>query len=306
MAKIYKYLGPDILDKAFADEGFCSFKCSYPNEFNDPYELFLTIDYNQPPDILAHYNEVIGEIPQIPTTCFSTSPEVVPMWAHYAHNHCGVVVEIDEEKVLESFPAVRFDDVEYRDEPAPELLDMLYRAAHIGKPRYHYFLQSGVLNAAYFTKQSCWSYEMERRLLIDQAFITKLENGLQLFKIPQGCVTALITGHQATRDTIEQVKSLSEKIGADQYEFRIGRSSSRPYFIALDGSTLLFDTDSLVKASSKCEKCSEPTKNTNLCPWCSVQSQHQNYAAGRNPLRMMQHFGMLEDYYKSMDEIGRK
>ncbi len=49
--KLYKYVGPDILDVAFSKDGFCGFKFSYPKDYNDPYELFLTIDFENNPDI---------------------------------------------------------------------------------------------------------------------------------------------------------------------------------------------------------------------------------------------------------------
>jgi len=97
--KVYKYIGPDILDITFSNEGLCGFKCSYPKDYNDPYELFLTVDLEEKPEILAFYNDVINKIPQYPTTCFSRSPIVTPMWAHYAHNSKGFVLEVDEDKL---------------------------------------------------------------------------------------------------------------------------------------------------------------------------------------------------------------
>ena len=96
-AKIYKYASPSVIDYVFESNDTCTIKCSFPKDFNDPYELFLTIDYNQPPDVLAFYKEVIGNIRQLPVTCFSKSPEVLPMWAHYSDNQQGFVVEFDED-----------------------------------------------------------------------------------------------------------------------------------------------------------------------------------------------------------------
>lgn len=126
--KLYKYMGADIMNKAFSEPGKCVFKCSYPQDFNDPYELFLTIDYEQDPHMLAFYHDTVGNIPQAATTCFSKSPAVVPMWAHYGHNHHGVVLEIDEEKVLQHLPEINFGDVDYQDEPHEQILEHLYLA----------------------------------------------------------------------------------------------------------------------------------------------------------------------------------
>lgn len=49
---IYKYAAPDVLDIILKDGGVAALKCSYPRDFNDPYELFLTIDYRTTPDLL--------------------------------------------------------------------------------------------------------------------------------------------------------------------------------------------------------------------------------------------------------------
>lgn len=93
---IYKYVSPGNVDNVFSHPGKATLKFSLPSEFNDPYELFLTIDFNRDPEELAFYLDLIGENLQFPTTCFSLSPNVVPMWAHYAQNHQGLVIEFSE------------------------------------------------------------------------------------------------------------------------------------------------------------------------------------------------------------------
>jgi len=93
---LYKYIGPATLDKVFSELGHFTMKCSLPKNFNDPYELFLTLDFRERPEALAYYADVVGDLPQIPTTCFSRSPDVVPMWAHYAQNLEGFAIELDE------------------------------------------------------------------------------------------------------------------------------------------------------------------------------------------------------------------
>src|SRR5690606_19162845 len=143
---IYKYLSPDIAKLVLTPDGPV-FKCSYPKDFNDPYELFLTINFNERPDALAFYQEVIGELPQQPTTCFANSPAITPMWAHYGRNLEGVVVQVDEQCLSSHFENSSFGDVDYRDGPADELTDLLYRALVIGKPRYTYMLRQGVFSA---------------------------------------------------------------------------------------------------------------------------------------------------------------
>lgn len=91
-------------------------------------------------------------------TCFSQSPFILPMWAHYADNHKGVVVEfIIEAYMIEEYHknlTYPYDvyrlipmDVDYTDErPDPFLEDATN----------NYF-------AACLTKARSWSYEQEVR-----------------------------------------------------------------------------------------------------------------------------------------------
>jgi len=150
--KLYKYLAPELVGKALSQNG-ATLKFSLPSEFNDPFELFLTVDHNSPPETLAFYEEVIGEIQGMPTTCFSRHPDVVPMWAHYGQNGEGFVVEVDEDALrAELRDDGVIQDVTYRDSSPEELAGSLVRAQFRQKFRDIYFLRGGVYNAAYFTK----------------------------------------------------------------------------------------------------------------------------------------------------------
>ncbi len=305
-SKIYKYLGSEVLNLALSKDGVCSFKCSYPKDFNDPYELFLTIDFQQDPDLLATYKDTIGDLPQLPTTCFSKSPSVIPMWAHYAHNHRGVVVEIDETKLSELMPDINFGDVDYLDSPREGLADMLARACRIGKPRYHYLLQSGVFSAAYYTKHTCWSYEQERRLVANDSLV-KTTNDIMLLDLPTECISAIIAGHSTNDETKKMVRQLSNDVGAKYFEIKIGKTTATPYYIDSDGITYQYNSGPITKCESTCQKCKEPLKDdSKLCSWCAISEQHEDHAARTNPLRMLQEIGQLDDYYKGMQEIDRK
>jgi hypothetical protein len=304
-SKSYKYLGPDFLTKAFSTNGYCSFKCSYPKDFNDPYELFLTIDFKQPPELLAYYQEVIGQLPQLPTTCFSRSPCIIPMWAHYAHNHRGVVVEIDEDRVQNHFAKISFEDVDYKDKADDDLLELLHRAYSIGKFRYHYLLQRGVFSAAYYTKHSCWRHEEERRIIASDDDVVQ-EQGVTLLKLPYECVSSLITGHKSTNKTKESVASLASKIEAEYYEMHIGRSTAQPYFVNSSKLTHVFDSKTISECVYVCDCCDEPTEYSMTCPWCAIKKNHQKQAANDNPLRMLHKIGVLKQYYKDMGDIDKK
>jgi len=304
-AKLYKYTGADVVDKAFSKDDKCSFKCSYPKDFNDPYELFLTIDYDQDAELLAFYQETIGNIPQLPTTCFSKSPDVVPMWAHYSHNHSGVVIEVDEEKLSEAFPDIGFGDIDYRNEPDEDILDLLHRAIVTCKTRHTYLLQRGVFGAAYYTKNTCWNYEQERRLIASPEDCVEV-NGLVFIQIPNDCITSLIVGHKATSETKSNIEALANNLGCSYYEMHIGRSNSKPYFINSNQSVHTYSGSGIIECDNTCETCNEPIpEGKENCPWCSIEQSHEMSAAGRNPMRMLESMGRLKDYYKKMDEIGK-
>ena len=113
MKLIFKYFSESNLAHAFMRAGHVGIKCSLPQEYNDPYELFLGIDLDQGPELLATYSEVVQEIPSQLTTCFSKSPVVAPMWAHYADNHRGFVVGFDVALFQDAFKELLVREISY-------------------------------------------------------------------------------------------------------------------------------------------------------------------------------------------------
>ncbi len=306
MAKLYKYMGPEHIDKVFGSTDKVTLKCSLPREFNDPYELFLTIDFNERPDALAFYADVIGDIPQFPTTCFSKSPSVTPMWAHYATNLEGFAVELVEEKLSEPFQDSRLGDVTYSDTPAEDLSELLYRAYVIGKFRYTYFLQRAVFNAAYFTKALFWSYEQERRLVVSESH-TRAAGPLKLLDAPSDCVSSIICGPRATQSTRQALKIKSEEFGCRYLEMRIGKSSAIPYFVDCNGDPFSFDVNDITPRDHCCDKCREPLfVATDRCSWCQIDDELRLHAASRNPFRILDRAGLLKSYIEEMDAVGKE
>lgn len=302
---LYKYAGPGFIDKIFAKADAVSLRCGYPAEFNDPYELFLTVDFKEDPGLIAFYADVVGELPQQPTTCFSRSPSVIPMWAHYANNLQGFALEVDEEKLQEHFPESGFGDVDYQDEPSKAVESHLYRAYEIGKFRYMHFLQQSVFTAAYFTKQLCWAYEMERRMVLDDIEVRKID-GMTLMDIPSDCITAIICGPRASEETLNALRGHAHAIGCRFYQMKIGRSSGIPFFFDSMNSPAIFSEGSLAAAESHCSSCKEPTDhNIELCSWCQIDDSHRHEAAARNSFRLLDRYGRLETYLEQARRIDR-
>jgi hypothetical protein len=304
--RIYKYIGPEHIDKVFHSSDAITLKCSLPKEFNDPYELFLTIDFNERPDALAYYADAIGELPQLPTTCFSRSPVVIPMWAHYAQNLQGFAVEFPEDALVKAFPESHLGDVSYSDTPRQDLCEILYRAYEIGKPRYTYFLRRGVFNAAYFTKASCWSYEQERRMIASEAD-TRQVGPLTLLDAPNDCITSIICGPRASEQTKLALIKKAEEIDCRYFELRIGKSSATPYFVDTDGEPFSFDLTEIAPSHQHCEACKEPIAlAAEQCSWCQINDELRQHVASRNPFRILDHYGLLESYVTDMDAVGGK
>ena len=298
-------MGSDTLKLVLPNSKTGTISCSYPNQFNDPYELFLTMNFKQSPELLAYYKEVIGELPQLPVTCFSKNPDVIPMWAHYGHTHKGIVLEFDESKLLEAFPEAKCEDIDYRDKANGLIEDLLHRAFSIGKPRYHFFLQQGVFRTAYFTKHTCWSYEIERRLVVNDEDIKEV-NGMKLLNFPVSCVSSIIVGTDASDETKELAKNIADEIDIQYYEMKIGKSSITPYFTNLSEQTFTFNDDSLKEVPNICETCKEPIEDYNeTCSWCSINNEMELSAAQNNPLQLMNAAGVLDKWYTSMLDVGK-
>lgn len=301
----YKYVGATYADKVIRAPDHVTLKCSTPNQFNDPYELFLTIDFNDKPEILAFYSEIVGELPQLPTTCFSHSPIVLPMWAHYAQNLEGFVIEFDESKLAALLPERGFDDVDYRDGPDSDMEPLIDRAYEIGKFRYIYLLRQSIFSAAYYTKATCWNYEEEKRLILNPEDIRE-EHGMMLLDIPRDCVSAIIAGPRASKETTDIVSSGANQLGCNYFEMKVGKCTATPYLVDSNNKPHNFDGDKIVACSNQCSSCNEPiAKSEDLCSWCQIDDSHLADAADRNTFRMLHSAGMLEDYIESMNDISR-
>jgi hypothetical protein len=225
------------------------------------------------------------------------------MWAHYAQNLEGFVIEIDETILSKSFPKSGLGDVDYQDTPNPSLIETLYRAYAIGKPRYLYMLHGGVFSAAYYTKASCWNYEEERRMIVHESEI-RTTNGLMLVDIPKECVTALICGPRASAETTTSIRSKAKQLGCNFFEMIIGRSAISPFFINSDGDTFIFSESNIKRTGKRCSSCKEPlSSSAKKCSWCKINDAHKNDAANRNIFRSLNELGLLDNYIKTMVEV---
>jgi hypothetical protein len=303
--KIYKYFASELIDIVFAQEEFCGVKCSYPQEYNDPYELFLGVDTTVDAEELATYKEIIEDVPQFLTSCFSQSPVVPPMWAHYARNQTGFVLEFDVDNLKSNFEGIYLKEITYRTEPDPSLKDRMIMAARRKKGRDAIFLSQAVSHLAYFSKFNEWSYEQEIRLVNIDDHIEKNDEN-KILNIPLDCVSAIIVGNRCSEEIITRSQEIAFLNNFDWYKLNIGKSYTRPYLKCKKDDVFVYENNKISEPVSSCFECSEPMiNNAELCPWCSITDEHRLQAAHANPLRIFDRYGILDDYLEGVEKIER-
>jgi hypothetical protein len=168
-------------------------------------------------------------------------------------------------------------------------------------------LQQAAFGSAYFTKNKCWSYESERRLLVKDNDVRKMKDRMILF-IPTKCITAIIVGPQAEEKLRNRCRKICKSISCEYFEMKIGKSSIMPFFINAKKKTFLFNGHILAEAQNYCGHCGEPIENKGVdeCSWCTIDEALQIEATQKNPLRMLDRFGLLEEYIKGFEEIEKK
>ncbi len=296
--KLYKYAGPGLVKKALKRKGLAYLKFDYPKNYNDPLELFQTVRGEEDdPRVIAYYAEILGEIPQLPTTCFSRRPDIIPMWAHYAKEHAGFVIEFDERALCNTIPIGYIENVHYADEPGATDWGAIRYAATTLKPRHTYHIQSLAFRHAYLTKNKCWEYEQERRLIIDKQNFAS-ERAPMLLKIPPNCVTALISGIHSTEEQLTYLRDAAKRFQCPHYKMRIGRSSPIPYFLDEKGFSLSFDGSQISRADNTCGSCGEPLSDTGMqpCAWCRITESDKGDAHINNPFTMIDDLGLREEF----------
>lgn len=249
--RIYKYFPTDVFELVFEKKGFCGLKCSLPKDYNDPYELFLSVDRELSPDFLAYYNDLVGELEQKPTTCFSQSPIIAPMWAHYANNHSGFVLEFNADELKKYFEGTSLNRVEYREGPPENLTTQIGMAYHRKKPRDLYFAQSAIYYTAYFSKLTDWEYEKEIRLVCDQDHVENV-NGCDILYVPLEFVTNCIVGANYPENMNESSQDFLERNGIDWYQLRVGKSQPAPFMSGLNEGTFIFNGEQVIRVTRSC------------------------------------------------------
>ncbi len=306
MKYIYKYCPGNLFDIIFSDEGNFSIKFSKLEDFNDPYEYFLTINYDTTADKLATYQEMLTMQLTYLASCFSKSPVITPMWAHYADNFKGFVLEIDEENLInylnEQKLSPKISNVEYSNHPSAYLDECLAYATIRCKFRDIYKFQSAILYHAYFIKQKCWKYEKEKRIILPERVFN---NNNKLLWCPNKFIKSIVVGYKATENEKNYLKDLTQKYKINYYEIYPSKISLNPFLVDINSKTHKYTKNGIKPARYYCPICNEPIKkNQKLCAWCNVTETDKNEAHYRNSFIALARAGLLNKYINDMNRIS--
>lgn len=176
-----------------------------PTSLEDANSLIRSSSYDQIESLERVLSRAAKEISEkVGVFCLTKRRDSLPMWAHYANNATGFVVEFenidsvfkgDETGVLWS-PT----DVRYERETGGVTFD----------PKSH--------DALFFEKFSDWSYEQEVRVVADLKSCKSLSLGnnfnIYVFDLPPSKVKRLILGWKMTLDKADSIKQMARDMGS--------------------------------------------------------------------------------------------
>ncbi|MBI4763911.1 MAG: DUF2971 domain-containing protein [Deltaproteobacteria bacterium] len=179
---IYRFMRfhPDRI-RALIAEGKLFMPC--PAMFNDPFDCSL-----DEPIRLTFIESAIG--------CFSTKPDNVLMFSHYADNHRGLCVGFDTRQLLSSLTTM---NTPLRADVRP-----VWYLSKI--PGLSLDIQPALCATC---KCDIWSYEQEFRVFMAKGSSLAASG---LFTFDRGAITEVICGCQATDDTVAACKSLTNDL----------------------------------------------------------------------------------------------
>lgn len=287
-----KYLDPTGLIGSLGDDCVC-LKFALPDTYNDPFELFLGCDSDATPQEVAFFDFYLGEIPKLPVTCFSKSADSTVMWAHYARNRQGGCLVFDEAILGSYFELAGCGDVEYVDTFPTDHLTSLDYAMNTGKARHMRQTLDAAYRQAYFTKSSAWSYEHERRLVVNRIDVSD-HNGMLLARVPIPALKCIIVGGSAEDATVSTCKAFANRHSVPMYTLRFSRKVNRPYFTLHSSAKIFQWTPSGMSAVGvTCVTCGEPVLDSDEedddCPWCKCSDDARGEAGMLNSYGLMRY-----------------
>ncbi len=190
---------------------------SNPLNFNDPFELKphiqqLENDEKHPVvDIVQHNMNIRGQanefhyltikpiLNNIGILSLSANKQHLAMWAHYANNHKGILVEFDKEHWF--FQKMILPQ-EY------SVIHHLEKVYYIDNENRKNINSNEYFNKdTFLTKSKDWDYEKEYRMTIYADTNDEYIDGIYV-KFPKDLIKAVYIGNKAEKETIEYINNL--------------------------------------------------------------------------------------------------
>jgi len=290
---IFKYLGCKAAHASLKEVGGFSLRFNLPENYNDPYELFLTPDEPLNLRERAYFDFFLREMPQAPVTCFSRRPDSVVMWAHYCQQASGICLAIDESELFTQIDYGFIHDVEYHEDP-PEISATTIRyPLATGKRRHALGMLAIARRAAYFKKRIDWQYEQERRLVVPTDAVTD-HDGLLLSAYKANCIHQVIVGPFVDETVLNLVEKWASASKVPIVRMHYSRRIHAPFFVS-NGKTMLWKNDQFFSTKHSCPVCYEPTeKKMDICEWCQITDRDKEEAGASNLLTLCLQTGTME------------
>lgn len=166
------------------------------------------------------FDQILGVL------CLTEKPDNLLMWAHYANNHQGFVVEFDVENQF--FNQKLHDDDFIRCLQKVNYTQNVPRTSLLDLKNLDFIL----------TKSMDWSYEQEWRMIL---MLDKCSQRIKaepldicLFELPVSCVSKVIMGCRASPDTISTVQGMLREERNKGLIFEKARIKRSQYGIEFD------------------------------------------------------------------------
>ncbi|PPE16887.1 DUF2971 domain-containing protein [Escherichia coli] len=256
--KFYKYVGAETAKVIIQNS---TLRFTSPVNFNDPFDYFPAVQEEGFRKFTRRINDEIGDgvkryktnhretskhlqslrsgefrdlyTRNMSISCFSKSPFILPMWAHYADNHEGCVIEFE---FISDSPLV----VEYLSLGISELSQILISfEVNYSEERPPLFDENGRTDGpntgfhACLTKAKEWEYEQEMRVVTKQpegiypferSQMTGLYFGMKIDKKDKADLSRIIDGsnnYTGTKIRKHDVVMAYDKFELSKIQFRL-------------------------------------------------------------------------------------
>ncbi|MHC1551212.1 hypothetical protein [Phyllobacterium sp. K27] len=157
----------------------------------------------------------------------------------------------------------------------------------------------------YFTKYLEWSYEQEVRAVNFENY-TEDVNGNKILYVSKKCIATIVSGAKSSEQTRQSLQEAATDLDSEFYLEKIGRSYPTPYLITDTENSRVFAKGEIAVPDGVCGECYEPLRTKgDLCPWCSIDETDKMTAAANNPFRILDNYGLLEQYMKKFPNRPR-